>query len=86
MPSFFVSYPGELTSEDDAALSRPGFEVIPTGTASREAEWDADAAPADWETRQWVRLIATDPDDARRQVIDALGREPDGLDVIAGRS
>jgi|1186.fasta_scaffold821010_1 hypothetical protein len=85
MPSFFVSFPDELTSEDRAALSRPGFELLPTGAASREAEWDGDAAPDDWDTRQWLRLVATDGDDARRQVVEALGREPDGLDVIPGR-
>jgi hypothetical protein len=85
MPSFFVSFSDELTSQDDAALARPGFELIPNGTASREAEWDGDAAPDDWETRQWMRVIATDSDDARRQVTEALGREPDGLDVIPGR-
>ena len=86
MPSFFASYPGELTSEDQAALSRAGFEVIPNGAIAREAEWESDDAPDDWESRQWVRLIATDTEAARRQVIDALGREPDGLDIIEGRN
>jgi hypothetical protein len=78
---YFVLYPGELTPQDRAALNRPGFKVYENGIGLIEAYF-VDNPPAggpEVASHQVVRLRAESAADASRQVIDALGRQPDGL-------
>ena len=81
---FFVVYPGELTPDDRAALNRLNFEVYANGISSGAA-WRGGAGPSGHTNYQVVRLTADSADDARQQVIDALGREPERLDAHHGR-
>jgi hypothetical protein len=80
---------GRLTADDRTALKRPGFMLtenafdvfaphVGEGTARlgrrRVRGWRET-------TYHVVRVAAESPDDARQQVIDALGREPGDLSV-----
>jgi hypothetical protein len=79
---FFALYPGELTPDDRAALDRPGFDVYENGVGMSEPQSRSDeGAASDFSTYQVVRLTAESAEDARQQIIAALGREPDGLRV-----
>ncbi len=67
--TFYATYPGEMTDDDRARLDRPGFKLSENG-------YGVSAAPY-----QLVQVIAESPDDARRQVVEALGREPEKLQI-----
>ena len=83
---FFLVYQGDLTAEDRAALDRPGFKVYENGIGMSEPFWQAEGAPSGFTTYQVVRLTASSAVDARQQVIDALGREPEGLRAQRGQA
>jgi hypothetical protein len=70
--TFYATYPGEMNDEDRAALERPGLQLFENG-------YGVAAAPY-----QLVKVAAGSADDARRMVVDALGREPDKLNVVPG--
>jgi hypothetical protein len=75
--TFFVSYEGDLTSEDREALSRPGWKLYENGIGST-AGFAGDAMPpVKW--RQVVRLQAAHEGEAMELVVNALGRDPVGL-------
>lgn len=65
--AFYVSFPGEISEEDRALLDRPGLQLSAYGVS---------AAPY-----QLVKVAAESPEDARRQVVEALGREPEKLQI-----
>jgi hypothetical protein len=74
---YLVWYAGEMTANDRAALTRRGFECDCNGfsvTPGTLIEQQPSAT-----VYQAVRVIARSVEDARHRVIDALGREPDGL-------
>jgi hypothetical protein len=87
--TYDVRFSGRLTADDRAALKRPGF-MLNTNAFGVFAP-DVSEATARLGRRRvlgWrettyhvVRLAAESPDDARQQVVDALGREPDDLRV-----
>jgi hypothetical protein len=74
---YWVSYVGELTAEDRDALTRPGWKLYENAIGATGAFMEQELAPVEW--RQIVRLNATNSDEARRLIIDALDREPDDL-------
>jgi hypothetical protein len=74
---YWVSYVGELTAEDRDALTRPGWKLYENAVGATGAFMEQELAPVEW--RQIVRLDAASSDEARRLIIDALGREPDDL-------
>ena len=79
---FFAVYPGEMAPADLAALDQPCFKVCANGIDISEPFWQRGAArQASSETYQVVRMSATSAGDAWRRIVDALGREPDGLQV-----
>ena len=80
--TFFASYPGEMTDDDRASLDRPGFKLFENGYEVPEGVWGSGEGPSDSTTFQVVRLSADDQEDARRQIVEALGREPDHLEII----
>jgi hypothetical protein len=45
---FFVSYDGELTSEDRQALSRPGWKLYENGIGSTAAFRGEETPPVKW--------------------------------------
>ncbi len=67
--TFYATYPGEMTDDDRARLDRPGLKLSENG-------YGVSAAPY-----QLVQLAAASPEDARRRVVEALGREPDKLRI-----
>ncbi len=84
---YFVSYPGELTADDRVKLDRPGFKVYENGYGVSNAYWPGSAsAPTEFTTYQVVRVTAGSEEDARAQVVVALGRAPEGMRVAPGRS
>lgn len=70
--TFYATYPGEMNHDDRVALDRPGMELFENG-------YGVAAAPY-----QLVKVKAGSADDARRMVIEALGREPAKLNVLPG--
>ncbi len=84
---FFARYPGELTDEDRSALSRPGFRLYENGLEISDGYFvSANEPPPESTVYQVVRLSAASPEDARRQIVDALGREPDDLQIDEAKS
>jgi hypothetical protein len=87
--TYDVRFSGRLTADDRAALKRPGFML--TENAFDVFAPDVGEGTArlgrrgllGWPetTYHVVRVAAESPDDARQQVIDALGREPGDLSV-----
>jgi hypothetical protein len=69
---FYAAYPGEMTDDDRARLDRPGLELFENG-------YGVAAAP-----QQLIRVAADSPEDARRRVVEALGREPEKLRIAGG--
>jgi hypothetical protein len=69
---FYATYPGEMNDDDRVALDRPGMQLFENG-------YGVDAAPY-----QLLKIAAGSADDARRLVVEALGREPDKLNVVPG--
>ncbi len=67
--TFYASFPGEISDEDRARLERPGLELSANG-------YGVSAAPY-----QLVKVTAGSVEDARRQVVEALGREPEKLQI-----
>ena len=84
---YFVSYPAEMTPEDRNALrSRRNFKLYENGYGVSEAWYGPrDRGPTNITTYQVVRLEAESEEDARQQVVDALGREPEDLRATPGR-
>ena len=82
---FFVSYEGELSDEDQTALSRPGWKLYENGIGSTAAYrvGGEEMPPIKW--RQVIRVPAASGDEAKRVVMEALGREPHGLRVDDGQ-
>jgi hypothetical protein len=74
---YWVSYVGELTAEDRDALIQPGWKLYENAVGATGAFMYQVLAPVEW--RQIVQLNATSSHEARRLIIDALGREPDDL-------
>jgi hypothetical protein len=70
--TFYATYPGEMNDDDRVALGSPGLELFENG-------YGVAAAPY-----QLVKVTAASAGDARRMVVDALGREPEKLNVVAG--
>jgi hypothetical protein len=70
--TFYATYPGEMNDDDRVALDSPGLELFENG-------YGVAAAPY-----QLVKVTAASAGDARRMVVDALGREPEKLNVVAG--
>jgi hypothetical protein len=83
---FFAVYLGELTAEDRIALDRPGFKVYENGVGIKDSfVWQAEGASSEFTmAHQVVRVTAASAADARQQIVEALGREPDGLRVHPG--
>ena len=87
--TYDVRVAGELTADDWAALDRPGVKVFEHAFSVLVPDRGEDkAAVADGDVSSWreipyqvVRVTAESPDDARQQVIDALGRQPEALRV-----
>ena len=85
--TYDVRVAGELTADDWAALNRPGMKVfehafsvlVPDPGEDKAAVAGADVPSWRETPYQVVRITAESPDDARQQVIDALGRKPEGL-------
>jgi hypothetical protein len=73
-----------MTAEDRAALGRPGFMLYENGMGV-SAAWLGGDGPSDMANLQVVRVAAEDEDDARRRVIEALGRTPEALRVHTGQ-
>ena len=71
---------------DRAALDRPGFKLYPSGRGpGGSGGWlEGGEPPVEFRAQQGVRLEARDSEEARRLVIDALGRAPEGLKVVPG--
>jgi len=65
----------------NAALDQPCFKVYVDGIGMSKSFWQGRGAPGEFETYQVVRVSATSAGDACRRIVDALGREPDGLRV-----
>ena len=80
---FLAVYPGEMAPGDLAALDQPCFEVFVNGIGVTEPVWHRQGAPHELVAYQVVRISATSAGDAHRRIVDALGREPDGLRVQA---
>lgn len=70
--TFYATYPGEMNDDDRIALDRPGMELFENG-------YGVAAAPY-----QLVKVTAGSANDARRMVVEALGREPAKLNVVPG--
>ena len=70
--TFYATYPGAMNDEDRVALDRPGMELFENG-------YGVAAAPY-----QLVKVTAASEDDARHMVVEALGREPEKLNVVPG--
>lgn len=87
MPTTFMArYPGELTDEDHAALQGAGLRVYKDAVGLSAAWRVGDDPPDSMTTYQYVRVRAESPDDVRQQIVDALGREPDGLHIVDSSS
>ena len=82
---FWLRYPGEMTAEDRVSLNRPGFKLYVNGYGVSDA-WYGNEGPSKITTYQVIRVEADGPEHARRQVVEALGREPDDLRVDEGES
>ncbi len=82
---YYLSFEGDLTPDEQRALQAPGFELHVNSAGSEEAIWpEAGERPSGvFEMRHVVRLKAEDEDDARARFVDALGREPDGLQIAS---
>lgn len=78
---FHVAYPGELTSADEEAFDRDGFTVFQNAVGVADPFWEKPGAQGDAGVYQVVRVEADDAEEARRKVVAALGREPDGLEI-----
>jgi hypothetical protein len=82
---YWVRYLGEMNDDDRVMLDRPGFRLAegPGFTLHENgdgvtAAFRGDEMPEPT-TFQIVRVTAGNPEDARRKVIEALGREPSDL-------
>lgn len=80
---FFVSFEGQLSDEDRNAVSRPGWKLYENAIGSTAAFGEDEMPPIKW--RQVVRVPAETGDEAKRLVIEALGREPERLRVDEGQ-
>jgi hypothetical protein len=80
---YFVTYEGQMTAEDRAALDRPGFELHEHGFDVFRPGQGRLSNPRRY---QAVCVTAESPEDARRRLIEALGREPDHLHAFPPRS
>ena len=78
---FFVAFPGELTPEDQSALEARGFEVFRNAVGVPKPFWEKEGGPRQAANYQVVRVFTETPEEAERQVVDALGHEPPGLQV-----
>ena len=67
---FFVSYAGEMTAQDREALTRTDWEV--SKSEGGGGRWQG-------EGKSFVRLRASDAEEAARLVAEAIGRRPNGL-------
>jgi hypothetical protein len=74
---YLVWYAEEMTANDRATLTRRGFEFYGDGFSVTPGTLIGEQPGAT--VYQAVRVTARSVEDARQQVIDALGREPDGL-------
>jgi hypothetical protein len=77
--TFFVSYEGRLTAEDREALARAGCKLYDNGEMPTANYRDEKILPAKW--RQVVRVTASNSEEARSVIVEALGREPDGMKI-----
>jgi len=87
MPSdqrWWVTYPDGVTEDDRLSLDRPGFRPYENGYGV-SAVWQGDEGPSQVTTHQVIRLSAENPDDARRKIVEVLGREPQKLQISEGR-
>jgi hypothetical protein len=79
---YLVTYAGQMTAEDRAALQRPGFAPSAHGfevsSPNLHGGWSMTAYQA-------VRVTAASAEDARQQVIEAMGREPADLRAMPGQ-
>ena len=80
MTDFFLRLPGELTADDRIALDRPGFKLYEHGDGVTEAV--AGEPPRDLAVFHVIRVAAGDRDKARQEIVSALGREPEGLEIM----
>ncbi len=85
MAAFYAAYPGNMTEDDRFRLDRPGFQLRENGYCV-SAPWRGDEPPpSEFTTYQVIRVSADSAADARRQIVEALGREPDELQVHEGK-
>lgn len=83
--TFWASYPAEMTDDDRVRLDRPGFKLYVNGYGVSSV-FQGDEGAAAFTTYQVVRLTADGPEDARHRIVDALGREPEGLNIVEGKA
>ena len=75
---FFVSYAGEMTPHDHEALTRTDWKVY-KNEGGATVRWQGQGKP-------FVRLRATDAEEAMRLVAEAIGRRPHGLRAREAKS
>lgn len=76
-PGMYDANYAAIAVDGDVAVARCHHVVRGTGRQHRPRFRGDELPPVKW--RQVVRLRAADGDEAKRRVIDALGREPDKL-------
>jgi hypothetical protein len=88
--TYDVAVAGELTADDRAALNRTGAKVfehafsvlVPDRGEDKAAVARADVPSWREIPHQVIRVTAESADDARQEVIDAMGRQPPNLTVL----
>ena len=81
--SSFVSFVGELTTNDREALRRPGWKLYEAERAT-DVRLD-ETRPAEMAWRHFVRLPPSDASDAIHSLVSALGYEPNALCVLRSK-
>jgi hypothetical protein len=75
---FFVSYAGAMTPDDREALTRTD-RMFFKNEGGGSGRWQGEGKP-------FVRLRATDAEEAMRLVAEAIGRRPPGLRAREAKS
>ena len=78
---FFAAFPGDLAPGDQARLDAARLAAYENVVGVTHPVWRADDAVADARVYQVIRVIASNAEEARERVVEALGRQPEGLAI-----
>ena len=78
---FFAAFPGDLAADDQARLHAAHLTAYENRVGVTHPVWRAEDAVADARYYQVIRVVASNAEEARKRVVEVLGRQPEGLEI-----